>query len=611
MLQDFGPYSVVRKLAVGGMAEIYLAREHGLEGLVRSVVIKRVLPTYSDNPEFTTMFLDEARLMASFAHPNIAAVYSVGKDDESYFITMEHVRGPTLAALLTAAKRAGRRGLPRRSALGIILQIAEALGYVHELRDDIGRPQAIIHRDLNPANVMVSYTGAVKLIDFGIAKAATKVYETRTGVIKGTYGYMAPEQLSKRDDMDHRADIFALGVMMYEVCLGIHPFDASTEANIIDRLLKAAYRKPRELDPGFPKDLDRLIGRCMAVDPEARPENMHEVVEAIAAHLEHHQQVPTMRRVSDLAHSLIPDTESPAPLEPMTRSPQREREGDVAEQIYDREREQLDTLPGRDGGTQPTVRRERDENTREQTVPVRLRPIASNDETDTVIANRPPTGALDVPLVGAAGMGLSEQLTQAQPLPPERIAEARAETQVNRATAAPPSSGRLRQLALFIGSTTLVFGVGIGAFMAARAFSGAGAGPPPDVVTPPPDAAAATPDAEPDAEPEPEPEPRWLNVTSEPPGARIFVDGTQAPLETPATLELPMDTERVIVRAEMEGYVTQERPIHATAGEARFVLTALTVPDAGPDGSADAAPAGAPMKARPRMRRRRPRMRRR
>ncbi|MBW2464697.1 MAG: serine/threonine protein kinase, partial [Deltaproteobacteria bacterium] len=470
------------------------------------------------------------------------------------------------------------------------------------LRDDIGRPQAIIHRDLNPANVMVSYTGAVKLIDFGIAKAARKVYETRTGVIKGTYGYMAPEQLSKRQDMDHRADIFALGVMMYEVCLGIHPFDASTEANIIDRLLKAAYQKPRELDPGFPKDLDRLIGRCMAVDPTARPENMHEVVEEIATHLEHHQQVPTMRRVSDLAHSLIPDTESPAPLEPMTRDPQREPKRDVAAQIYDREREQVDTLPGRDRGTQPTARRDRDESTHEQRVPGGLQPMASSEESDTVIANRPPAGALDVPLVGAAGMGLSEQLTQAQPLPPERIAEAQAETQVNRAVAA-PASGRLRQLALFIGSTTLVFGVGIAAFIAARTFSGTA--PPPAVVTLPADAAPATP------EPEPEPEHRWLNVTSEHSGASIFVDGTEAPLETPATLELPMDTERVVVRAELEGYVTQERPIHATAGEARFVLTALTIADAGPDGSADAAPAEAPVKARPRMRRRRPRMRRR
>jgi len=587
MLQDFGPYSIVRKLAVGGMAEIYLARERGLEGLVRSVVIKRILPTYSDNPEFVTMFLDEARLMAALSHPHIAAVYSVGKDDESFYITMEHVRGPTLAALLSAARRAGRRGLPRRSALGIILQIAEALSYVHRRRDEIGRPLNIIHRDLNPANVMVSYDGAVKLIDFGIAKAATKVYETRTGVIKGTYGYMAPEQLGKRKELDHRADIFALGVMMYEVCLGVHPFDASNEANIIDRLLKAAYRRPREIDPGFPKDLDRLVTSCMAVHPDARPPDMRAVVESIVTHLEKHRQVPTMRKVSELVHSLLPDTESPAPLEPM--SAQR------MERAFNEDSERNATQKKRAHDTHETAAPIHDK--REHTVPIRAVPLHPEDDGPTVIANRPPIEALTVPVVGERALDVSEEMTAAAHLPPERARQSREPTEVGQRRKR-KSSGPLRQIMLFVGSATLVLGVGIAAFVTARAVSGTGA-----VAVEAPDASPSEPDAG-----AAEQAPRLLRITSEPAGASIFIDGEESNLVTPATLPVPSGRDRVVVRTALEGFVTRERSIFATAGEARFVLDALEAPDAGPaDAAADAdtAMAAPPAMVRPRMWRRR------
>ncbi|MGB0680866.1 MAG: serine/threonine protein kinase, partial [Polyangiales bacterium] len=221
-----GPYRIVRKLAAGGMAEIFLAKQRGLEGVERSVVLKRILPEHHNDEEFVTMFLDEARLLAALAHPNIAQTFDLGRQGLSYYLVMEYVRGPTLWKVLRRAAKTGGRGLPEREALSIVLGVAEALAYVHERHDEFGRPLNIVHRDLNPANVILSYDGAVKLIDFGIAKAASKVHQTRTEVVKGTYGYIAPEQLNQASQVDHRTDVYALGVLMYEVCVGRHPFEA-------------------------------------------------------------------------------------------------------------------------------------------------------------------------------------------------------------------------------------------------------------------------------------------------------------------------------------------------------------------------------------------------
>jgi serine/threonine-protein kinase len=384
--------------------------------------------------------------------------------------------------------------------------------------------------------------------------------------------------------MDHRADIFALGVMMYEVCLGVHPFDASTEANIIDRLLKAAYRRPREIDPGFPKDLDRLITSCMAVHPDARPPDMRAVVESIVTHLEKHKQVPTMRIVSELVHSLIPDTESPQPLEPMSAQRLERAWGDAE---------------SGENATQRKQPRDTEETkapphaNREHTVPIRASPVRRrDDDSDTLIANRPPIEELTVPVVGASALDLSDEMTAAAPLPARRVREAREETMIAGSQKRRRSGSPLRQVLLFVGSATLVLGVGIAAFVTARAISGSGA----EAVVPEPAPSEPPPAAE------PPPSPRLLHITSEPVGASIFIDGAEASLVTPATLPIPPGRDRVVIRTALDGFVTQERPIHATAGEARFVLTALTTPDAATDAQADADAGQGP---RPRMWRRR------
>lgn len=319
-IRDVGPYRIVRKIATGGMAEIFLARQRGLEGVERTVVLKRILPEYSNDEEFVTMFLDEARLMAALSHPNIAQAFDLGRADDSYYLVMEYVRGPTLGDLLRATAKRGEPGLPEREAMGITLAIAEALAYVHDRHDEFGRPLNIVHRDLNPANVIVSYDGAVKLIDFGIAKAASKVHQTRTEVVKGTYGYIAPEQLTHSKSIDHRADVYALGVLLYEMCIGYHPFEATGVVNVVQRMLKGSYKRPKDVVDGFPAALDRLISRCLAVRPQDRPQGVRPLIRELAAYMASRGLVSTMSEIALLSHGLVPDTEGPAPLRPLQSS---------------------------------------------------------------------------------------------------------------------------------------------------------------------------------------------------------------------------------------------------------------------------------------------------
>lgn len=312
-MENFGPYRIIRKMAVGGMAEIFLVRQAGIEGLERTIVLKRILPMYSRNQEFVTMFLDEARLMAALSHPNIAQVFDLGKLEDSYYLVMEHVRGPTLGGVLERA-HADENNLPIHVSLGIALNVGQALEYLHSLKDEHGRPMQIVHRDLNPANVLISYDGAVKLIDFGIAKSATKVYETRTGVIKGTFGYIAPEQLTGQSQVDHRADVFALGVLLYEMTVGEHPFDASEALNRIEDVLNANYKRPSRVKPGFPAELDTLIAHCLAPTPEQRPDSVAVVIDRIVRFLGTMGKVPTMGELASVVKAHVPDEEGAAPL---------------------------------------------------------------------------------------------------------------------------------------------------------------------------------------------------------------------------------------------------------------------------------------------------------
>ncbi len=261
-----GRYSLIRRLAVGGMAELYVARQGGIEGFEKIVALKRVLPHLAENPEFVQMFLAEARIAASLDHPNIAHVTDIGEEDGEYFFAMEYVHG---ANLLEVLRRSDEVPLSRACALTVVSGVAAALHYAHEQLGPDGRPLGLVHRDVSPSNVMLSHTGAVKLTDFGIVRAAARTSVTAEGQTKGKAGYMSPEQC-RGDRLDRRSDIFALGILLYETTLGVRAFYAPNNFAILGRIARADYIPPHEIDPEFPASLARVIDRAMAKEPEDR-----------------------------------------------------------------------------------------------------------------------------------------------------------------------------------------------------------------------------------------------------------------------------------------------------------------------------------------------------
>ncbi|HZH17747.1 MAG TPA: serine/threonine-protein kinase, partial [Archangium sp.] len=208
------------------MAITYRARMKGAAGVTKPVVIKQILPHFADEPDFVEMFVSEARVAAGLTHGNIAQVFDFGEIDGQYFLAMEFVHGQTLSKLLRRAQKAGLPGLPMPLALFVATQICDGLDYAHRHIGEDGRPMGLVHRDVSPDNVLISYEGQVKVIDFGIAKA-TSVVEARTspGTLKGKYPYFSTEQAQGAQDLDARSDIFAVGVVLYEMLCGRRPYE--------------------------------------------------------------------------------------------------------------------------------------------------------------------------------------------------------------------------------------------------------------------------------------------------------------------------------------------------------------------------------------------------
>jgi serine/threonine protein kinase len=290
--QKLGRYQLVRRLAVGGMAEIYLARLPGvgIEGFEKLVVIKRILPQHALDPELLRMFLDEARLSATLTHPHITEVYDVGTDGEAPFFAMEYVLGANLRQLMQAHARArlaagaavagdaaasGAAGelvapLPLAQAIGIVAAAAAGLHYAHDKRGPNGEPLHIVHRDVSPSNVLVSYDGAVKVSDFGIAKWAYQRTRTQEGALKGKFAYMSPEQCRGKP-LDARSDVFALGTILYELTTGRSPFAAATDFEILNNIVGEPPTPPTwEGDRPYPPALAAIVTRALAREPDER-----------------------------------------------------------------------------------------------------------------------------------------------------------------------------------------------------------------------------------------------------------------------------------------------------------------------------------------------------
>ncbi len=278
--EELGDYVVVDRLAKGGMAEILLAKRRGPMGFEKPVVIKRLLPELTSSPEYTQMFIDEARLAAKLNHPSIVQIHDLGQIGASFFIAMEHLIGVDVAALIRSHRDIGRQ-VPLPVALFIAAQAADALHYAHELRDNSGNPLGIVHRDVSPQNIFVTRSGVIKVLDFGIAKAQDREVRTRGGFVKGKVQYMPPEQLAG-EQIDRRADVYALGVTLFEMLAGRRPFQRDLtsglwETNVGEGQLRA-YR------PDVDAELEAIILRTLHPSSRERFANAHDFGTAITTH---------------------------------------------------------------------------------------------------------------------------------------------------------------------------------------------------------------------------------------------------------------------------------------------------------------------------------------
>ena len=288
----FGKYLLIKRLAVGGMAELFLAQEPPRPELV---VIKRILPYLSEEPEFVQMFLDEARIAAQLHHPNVVQVFELGRINESIFITMEYVEGVDLRRILGEEMKFSA-AVPYAVAARICAQVASGLDYAHNSKGVDGRPLGLIHRDVSPQNVMVAYNGSVKLVDFGIAKAEALAERSKPGVIKGKFLYLSPEQVMQ-EKLDSRSDIFALGVMLYEVTTGRSPFARPTTEAILYAIRFETPSPPHLIRDDYPQELSRIVMKCLTKDRNQRYQRASQV----QADLEALLASGTMRQSDDVS----------------------------------------------------------------------------------------------------------------------------------------------------------------------------------------------------------------------------------------------------------------------------------------------------------------------
>ena len=268
MHPTFGRYELLKRLAGGGMGEVYLARQRGIDGFQKLLVIKTLLPHLCEDEEFITMFKDEARVTAQLIHPNICQVFEFEQVGGVYFMAMEYLRGEDLRRLWKACEQ---RGMPLRVPLicRVISDAAAGLDFAHSLRDNKGEPYNIVHRDISPQNILVTFEGGVKVIDFGVAKAAGRAQHTRTGALKGKYSYMSPEQVAG-EGVDGRSDIFALGIVLHELLTGRRLFKADSDVQTLARVRECNVAPPSRLNPQLPPGLDQIVLKALAKNPEGR-----------------------------------------------------------------------------------------------------------------------------------------------------------------------------------------------------------------------------------------------------------------------------------------------------------------------------------------------------
>ena len=281
--EAYGRYYLVDKIAVGGMAEVFKARRFSDGGFQMLLVIKRILQQFSENDEFVQMFVDEAKISVQLQHPNIVQIYDFGKLRDNYFIAMECVEGKDLKGILRGLARR-RKLMPQEYAVYIAHEICKGLFYAHTKTDMDGKPLAIVHRDISPSNILISYGGDIKIADFGIAKAQTSAYTTKDGVLKGKFEYMSPEQASGQA-VTALSDQFSVGILLHEMLTGRRLFKTDSDIKTLEKIKAVDIQPPSARNPRVPPQLDAIVMRALSRDPKDRFRDCKELQTALAEHL--------------------------------------------------------------------------------------------------------------------------------------------------------------------------------------------------------------------------------------------------------------------------------------------------------------------------------------
>ncbi len=319
--ERLGQYELLRRLAAGGMGEVFLARQSGPGGFSRTVVVKRLLPHLASDPAFVQMFVNEARVVSQLSHPNIAQVFEFGEERGAYYLCLEFVRGRTLLQVIKALK-ARQRLLNPALAVELVVQTLRGLQHAHALRVD-GQPAPVIHRDMSPDNILVGLDGRARIIDFGIARSAELASTTRTGTIKGKFAYMAPERFSEQTsrEADPRLDVYSMGVVLYECLTGQRPFRGSTDAALVGAILSAEPAPMHELNAATPEALSTIVSQAIARSPEARLASAGAFSAALESWAAANGGLAGEAMVATLMTGLFGDDDEPLPVTPQVAAP--------------------------------------------------------------------------------------------------------------------------------------------------------------------------------------------------------------------------------------------------------------------------------------------------
>jgi eukaryotic-like serine/threonine-protein kinase len=273
----FGPYLLLDRINIGGMAEVWRGKMFGAGGFERLVAIKRILPNIAEDEEFITMFVDEAKITVQLTHANVAQVFDLNHIANTYYIAMEYIPGKDLRAIFDRCRKKGEPA-PIPLTCYVVAKMCEGLDYAHRKKDGMGRDMNIVHRDISPQNILVSYEGEVKVIDFGIAKAANKATKTQAGILKGKFAYMSPEQI-RGLPLDRRSDVFAIGICLYEMLTGERLFVGDSDFSVLEKVRKAEVLPPSTYNRRIPEPLEKIVLKALAKDVEDRYQYANELAD--------------------------------------------------------------------------------------------------------------------------------------------------------------------------------------------------------------------------------------------------------------------------------------------------------------------------------------------